>query len=237
MGAAASIRVDGTDFSSFEGGPDKLREKLREKRGQVQVCLSKVEEYRKDGGDDKVTRRDVLPDGTTIEAWADGSKYQINPDGTRLVTYADKKSLKSANDTHLLSDPEGNFIQINTTDTIEKRVDGTQIQLTSGENLLLAQLPNGTSLQFDFNKRVGIEINADGSLYQKDLNSGQIVSKSADGVSVTTFPNGVTITSYPDGRQVQFSPDGGVTLETRPDGSRLQTNADGTTIEFTVDGE
>lgn len=115
-------------------------------------------------------------------------------------------------------------------------MDGTQIQLTSGENLLLAQLPNGTSLQFDFNKRVGIEINADGSLYQKDLNSGQIVSKSADGVSVTTFPNGVTITSYPDGRQVQFQPEGGTTLETRPDGSRLQTNADGTTIEFTVDG-
>ena len=228
MGGAASLNL--------EGGPEKVREKLREEHDKVESLVSKVDGFQKDETTNKVTRRDELEDGTIIELREDGSRYQVTSDGTRLVIFEDKNQLKSAQGSHLFTNPEGLFFQINPSgDTIEKRTDGTQLQLAKGGNLILAQMPDGTSLQFDFEKQVGIEIKPDGSLSQNDLNTGTVVEKSKDGVSVSTLKSGVTITNYPDGRQVDTRPDGTI-LDSRADGSRLQTNPDGSTIEFTADG-
>jgi len=228
MGGAASL--------SLEGGPEKVREKLREQHEKVETLVSNIDENQKDETKNKVTRRDELDDGTIIELREDGSRYQVTPDGARLVIFENKNQLKSAQGSHLFTNPEGLFYQINPSgDTIEKRTDGTQIQLAKGGNLILAQMPDGTSLQFDFEKQVGIEIKPDGSLSQNDLKTGTVVEKTAEGVSVSTLKNGVTITNYPDGRQVDKRPDGTI-LDSRADGSKVQTNPDGSTIEFTVDG-
>ena len=228
MGGAASLNL--------EGGPDKVRQKLREEHHKVGLLVSKVDENQKDDTKNKVTRRDELDDGTVIELREDGSRYQVTPDGARLVIFENKNQLKSSQGSHLFTNPDGLFYQINPTgDTIEKRTDGTQIQLAKGGNLILAQMPDGTSLQFDFEKQVGIEIKPDGSLSQNDLKTGTVVEKNAEGVSVSKLKNGTTITNYPDGRQVDKRPDGTI-LDSRADGSKLQTNPDGSTIEFTADG-